>query len=155
VKPRCRLKPIRNPEKMRTWCGPAALSILTGNRVEYCAKKVAKLRNKGRRKAWWSAKRVQGVGTFEMRYVLDHMGYELIALHAHTCKGKTLQGWINTYSSKHHRAICLVNLTSHYVITHLGQVNDNRSKRQCPVKEHHSRRCFIDNVWIVKKRKRS
>lgn len=152
MKPRCRLKPIRNPEKVRTWCGPTALSILTGNRVEYCARKVAKLRNEGRRKAWWSAKRVRGVSNFEMRYVLDHMGYQLIRLHDHDCKGKTLQGWINSYSSKYHRAICLVNVTDHYVVIHLGQVNDNRSKQQCPVEEHSSRRCKIENVWIIKRR---
>jgi len=155
MKPRCRLKPVRNPEKMRAWCGPGALSILTGNRVEYCAKKIAKLRNHGRRKGWWTAKRVRGCGNFEMRYILDHMGYEMIGLHDYQCKGKTLQGWINTYSSKHHRAICLVNVTEHYVVTHLGQVNDNRTKRPCPVEEHHSRRCFIDNVWIVRKRRKS
>lgn len=152
MSPRCRLKPLRNPEKIRTWCGPGALSILTGNRVEYCAGKVAKLRNKGRLKSWWSARRVKGVGNFEMRYVLDHMGYEAIRLHDHDCKGKTLQGWINTYSSKHHRAICLVNVTDHYVVSHLGHINDNRSKRPCPVKEHSSKRRLIECAWIVRKR---
>ena len=155
MKPRCRLKPLRNPEKIRTWCGPAALSILTGNRVEYCARQVAGLRNGGRRKAWWTPKRVRGVGNFEMRYVLDLMGYELIKLHDHDCKGKTLRGWINSYSTKHHRAICLVNVTDHYVVTHLGQVNDNRSKRPCPIEDHSSRRRKIQHVWIIKRRRKS
>jgi hypothetical protein len=152
MSPRCRLKPIRNPEKMRVWCGPAAISILTGNRVEYCARQVAGLRNIGRRPAWWTAKRVRGVANYEMRQILSFMGYEMIGLR--DCKGKTLQGWINSYSSKHHRAICLVNVTDHYVVTHLGQVNDNRSDRPCPVKEHSSRRCFIDSAWIIQRRRK-
>ena len=78
-----------------------------------------------------------------------------LTLHAHTCKGRTLQGWINSYSSKHHRAICLVNVTDHYVVTHLGQVNDNRSKHPCPVAEHYTRRRRIENVWIIKRRSKS
>lgn len=154
MRPRCRLKPVRNPEKIATWCGPAAISILTGNRVEYCARKIAKFRNNGNNKGYWSVRRVKGMGNFEMRYILDFMGYQLIRLHDHDCKGKTLQGWINTYSSKYHRAICLVNMTHHYVVTHLGQVADNRVPEGCPIAEHSSRRCKIYCIWIIKKRRK-
>ena len=151
--PRCRLKPVRNPEEMGTWCGPGAISILTGNRVEYICKKIAKFRNNGKAKGYWTAKRIKGMGNFEMRYILDHMGYQMVKLL--DVKGITLGRWIDTYCTKHHRAICLVNVTDHYVVTHLGQVADNRTPKGCPLAEHPSRRCKIDHVWIIQRRRKS
>jgi hypothetical protein len=151
--PRCRLKPVRNPDKIKTWCGPGALSILTGNRVEYCARKIAKVRNEARRTSWFTPKRIQGVQNYEMRHALEQMGYQMIKLL--DVEDITLGRWIDTYCTKHHRAIILVNVTDHYVVTHLGQVNDNRSKRPCPVQEHSSRRCKIQNAWIIQRRRKS
>lgn len=145
---KCRLKPIRNPEGIRKWCGPAAISIITGNRVAYAAGKFAKLKY-----GKFRPKMVRGVGNFDMLYVLDWMGYETVRLHDKDAKRQTLGAWINTYSSRYHRAICLVNVTNHYVVTHMGQVADNHKPKGCPVGEHPSRRCKIKAVWIVAKRK--
>jgi len=145
-----RLKSINNPEAMTMWCGPAAISIITGNRVEWAASKLAKIKYDKCR-----PKMVRGVSNFEMRYVLDRMGYECIRLHDHDCKGMTLGKWIDSYSSKHHRAVILVNVTEHYVVANLGHVADNHKPNGCPVGEHPARRKIIKCAWIVKRRRTS
>ncbi len=154
MKPRCRLKPIRNPEGIRTWCGPVAMSIITGNRIEWCARRVAAWRNKtGDYRRKQTAKMVKGVYNIEMEIALGKMGYEMIRIRGP--RGMTLRQWINSYSSEHHRAICLVNVTDHYVVTHLGQVADNKKPKGCQVDDHPCRRWKIKHAWIVRRRKKS
>ena len=114
------------------WCGPAALSIMTGRTVNYCAKLIANERNKHR--SWYrgrgTSKQVKGCYNSEMRATLRTMGFEMIQTaiprhhHRHQVMSinpkpfvmPTLHRYMSERGGEQWKSVMLINVTDHYVV---------------------------------------
>lgn len=128
------------------WCGPTALSIITGRTLKYCHNKLARLEFK-------KPRYLKGVSNYSMLCALSNMGYKHERVQV--IPGRTtLRRYVEEIqSTDEFRSVMLINVTSHYVVLHKGMVADNRNDGTAtPVRNHHAWRKQIKRAWIIRKR---
>ena len=155
-----KLNQLKVSGKHPKWCGPSALSIITGRTVNYCAKLIADRKNHyGWRRGRGTSKQVKGTSNSEMRDALDVMGFELIPVEiprhrlnrqvlgkGHTMP--TLHRYMRERGGDQWKGLMLVNVTSHYVVVHKDTVSDNHQQDK-HYTEHRWRRKKIDRAWLI------
>jgi hypothetical protein len=146
-----KLKPMTKIGKHRKWCGPAALSILTGRSVNHCARVIAKRRN---RRGWYNGKgtgkQVRGTYITEVSNALGAMGFELIQVGV---PHGTLRAYMAGRGGDQWKNAMLIEVTHHWVTAHRDTVADNTGSSH--YSEHRWRGKKVVDGWIVKtKRKR-
>jgi len=161
------LKPIKTIGKHPTWCGPSALSILTGRTINYCAKLIADERNTQRwRQRKVTSRMVKGSSNDEVRWALNKMGFELIRVevplkhHKHQVYAvnqaafvrPTLRAYMAERGGEQWKTPMLINVTGHYVTALKDEVSDNHSTSHYSKHPHRLKK--IEKMWIVR-RKRS
>ena len=162
------LKTLKKIGKHPTWCGPSALSILTGRSVNHCARLIAKRRNKKR--GWYNgkgtSKQVKGSSNHEVKMALDAMGFEMIEVkvplkhHKHQVYAvnqaafvtPTLRAYMAERGGEQWKTPMLINVTGHYVTALKDEVSDNHSTSHYSKHPHRLKK--IEKMWIVR-RKRS
>ena len=124
-----KLNKLKISGKHPKWCGPAALSIITGRTVNHCAKLIATKRN--RYKDWYrgkgTSKQVKGCYNSEMKHALIKMGFTMerveIPRHHHRHQVMsfnpdpfvmpTLHRYMRERGGEQWKAVMLVNVTDH------------------------------------------
>jgi len=119
--------------RRRDWnhfCGPAALSSITGKTAEFCAERLEAVRGKG--KIYGVEKAVMIDTLFSLGYQASHLWFM-----RPSPRKPNLQEWIRDHSGNDNH-MYLINVTGHYLVYKNGILIDN------------------DNGWIkLKNRSRS
>lgn len=130
---------VVNPPKRNTcWCGPAAISIITGCGYDDA---IARL------KLDLGKPVVKGVPQSSMRRVLNAMGYSVAP---RTVENEpTLAGWLSTRQESDLDKTFLVTVTGHYIVVKGRKACDNKTKAPVWLKDMHSRRARVQEVWEI------
>lgn len=147
-----KLKPLKKLNGHRAWCGPGALSILTGRSVNHCARIIAKRRNK---RYWYhghgTSKQVRGTWFSEIRDALDDMGFSMHGVKFK--RGTTLHRYMTDRGGEQWKSAMLIEVSNHWMVAHRDTLSDN--SMTCHHSEHKQRLTRIRDGWIVRtKRKR-
>ncbi len=162
-----KLNQLKVSGKHPKWCGPSAMSIITGRTVNYCAKLIADKRNKHQR---WrvrhvTSKMVKGASNGEVKSALYKMGFTMdrveIPRHHHRHQVMsinpepfvmpTLHRYMRERGGEQWKAVMLVNVTDHYVVINRDTVSDNHQQDRHYTKHRWSLK-KIDKAWIVKRK---
>ena len=153
-----KIKVFQPTAGFREWCGPTALSILTGRTLGFCAKLGADARNRTRQvfSPWAMAhgvrkttpKMIKGMANHEMLVALNHMGFKYEKIPS-SWRGKTLFRVMEEMATKDWRSAILFNVTDHYVVTQLGQVIDNHCTDGMDYRKFWCRKRKVVCGWIV------
>lgn len=149
-----RLNTLRGREFGHNWCGPSALSIITGRTVDYCARLCAE---KSRTTRHWvsrqhTAQSIKGVYNSEMFFALTKMGFEYREVMG--IKGKTLNQYMAERGGEQWKGVMLINVTRHYVVVNRDIVSDNHQQDK-HYTDHTMKRRKIERAWIITRRKKS
>ena len=159
-----KLHPTKTIGKHPLWCGPSALSIMTGRTVNYCAKLIADQRN---RHGWYrgrgSSKQVRGVSNLAMKMALQKMGYRMVNIgvplrcHKHQVMSvnpepfvkPTLFQYMSERGGPDWKKTVLIECGNHYVVASHDTVADNTQPLGCHYSDHHAKRKRVANIWLV------
>lgn len=143
---------INHDLKTALWCGPAAISAVTGaptSQIVALAKKFT-----GRQV-------IKGMNVYTLRQVLNALGYRTeeaySALRAWTfergsdLRDPTLAKWTRENREKFSRLPCIVMTTSHYVTVKGRSFIDNHTKKPVPLSKAPWRRARVAQAWQVQK----
>lgn len=160
-----KLNTLKTSGKHPMWCGPSALSIITGRTVNYCAQLIADERN--RHSNWYkgkgTSKQVKGTYNSEIRAALKTMGFEMVQVsipmhhHRHQVMSinpapfvmPTLHRYMRERGGEQWKGVMLINVTDHYVVAHRDQICDNRTPAHYT--KHHTRGKKIEKAWLIKR----
>jgi hypothetical protein len=152
-----KLNALKVSGKHPKWCGPSALSIITGRTVNYCAKLCAEQANATRH--WLrkphTSRSIKGVYNDEMTHALHKMGFEMTGVDVPwvNCRAPTLRAYMAGRGGAEWKGVMLVNVTSHYVVIQKDTVSDNHQQDK-HYTEHRYRRKKIDKAWLITRRPR-
>ena len=157
-----KLHPIRHDLKTILWCGPAALSVTTGQPTSVIHKLI--MARTGR-------PRVKGVSNVALKRVALDLGYQLIPVFdaqqdpryyemlPSTCNPGTMVKWpknpptLAKFLREHREAVrqapVIINVTRHYVVVHGRTFVDNQNRTPLPVKKAPGRRRRVLRAWKV------
>lgn len=151
-----KLKPYKHTDGFRKWCGPTALSILTGRSIGYCAKLGAKFRNVRyalrytrcyiKTERPMTPKMVKGMANEEVIACLGTMGFKAERLNMGT---RTLFRIMEEMGTADWRSAILWNVTNHYVVTQLGIVYDNHTTEGADYRKFWCRRRKVVEAWVI------
>ena len=136
-----------------TWCGPVAISVLTGCTVNDAAQLYANIHNHWRRPAKRSYRKrstsVRGVFDGETKWVLDLLGYDMFPVENR--KAKTVREFARFDDLEIITSRILVAVPRHYVVCYRGRVSDN-NKLDVPAYLHPEVDEPIDYAWFIKRK---
>jgi len=159
-----KLHPTKTTGKHPLWCGPSALSIMTGRTVNYCAKLVADRRNRrGWHRGRGTSKQVKGVDNLEMRLALKKMGYRMVVVdvpklnHRHQVMSinpepfvqPTLFQYMSARGGPNWKKTMLLEVTGHYVVVNRDTVADNRTPLGCHYSKYRWKKMRVREAWLV------
>lgn len=133
------LNGVKNPPKNTTcWCGPGALSIITG--WDYETARQSFVRVTGKRS-------ITRVYNHQMLKCLNEAGFRTIK----HCPddNMTLAAWLKARPPEHMDKTFLVQVTGHYIVVRGRKACDNRTKEPVFLTKMHSRRARVQCVWEV------
>jgi hypothetical protein len=108
------------------FCGPAALSLITGRSVDDCVSVLKNVRH--------SSQVVKGVYNGEMREALNHLGYRM---HVLPVRGRpTLARLLRSLRERGPEYIFLINTTGHYVVLRGRKIYDNKNPEGILVRQY-------------------
>lgn len=153
-----KLNALKVSGKHPTWCGPSAMSIISGRTVNHCAKLIAGNRN--RRPAWensWykgrgSSKQVKGCGNGEVKRGLLQMGFVMERVREPGMYRETLRSYMAGRGGPNWKGVMLVNVTDHYVVINRDTVSDNHQQDK-HYTEHRWKLKRIENAWIIRRKR--
>jgi hypothetical protein len=119
------------------YCGPAALSLLTGRHVDDCAATLRRLLNR---------RRVTFVHVLDMPAALSQMGHNATPLSHH---GTTLVGLTRLLRTRTPEQRFLVATTHHYLILCGRKIYDNHNPTGIFFGKYNHRRYRVKFVWEV------
>lgn len=126
-----------------SYCGPAVLQALTGQRLKPIRELVNEIR--GRRPSVG----IIGMFNIELEKALKQLGYKSTYIEcgqSPTYKPTTLEKLVPRLPKN---KIVIVNVTKHFVITDGDLIADNRIRFGCPPDEHPSRRQHVRAIFII------
>lgn len=132
----------------RFWCGPSAVSALTGQPQEHVSQWIAKRRGKG------TARGVRGTSTGEVRSALAHTGLHTKRLESYE-KGDrpTLAAWLKQRGPEVRKATCLIEVGDHWIVVKGRKLVDNHHPTPVFIKQAKGRRARVKKVWLVYREK--
>jgi hypothetical protein len=140
---------VRRGERSNTFCGPAALSLITGKHVDKCVEQVHEYRDGlGKRR------NVRGMSNWEMTWVLGRMGFQQSKLNVPKQNPTlvALMRWIKRQDFWDAKNVYLVNVTGHYVVMKGIKLFDNRNPEGVFFGRYEHRRWRVKHVWEVMRR---
>lgn len=136
------LKGIKNPPPRNervTWCGPSALSIITGEDYETCRKAIA---------ATQGNRPVMRVHNWQMIRVLHEWGFNTVSIN-YFGNEPTLAAWMREREPAEINALFLVQITGHYVVVQGRKACDSKTKEPVFLSKMPGRRARVEKVWKV------
>ena len=122
-----------------SFCGPAALSLITGRSVDDCVTVLKHIRQ--------SARAIKEIYNTEMREALAHLGYQM---HVLPVRGRpTLAQLLRSLRERGPEHIFLINTTGHYVVLRGRKIYDNKNPEGVFVRQYNHRRARVYASWIV------
>ncbi len=165
-----KLKPVKNDIDTILWCGPAAISAVTGEKVSTIVDLMKQL--SGRRC-------IKGVGTGLMQRTLAKLGWEATTIHKFDAekvntpaeqigygmfvsagfttnyipwkKRPTLARYCRQHRADFQEHACIVETTGHYVAVFGRRFCDNHTKEPVFLKQSPHRRARVSKVLQIKK----
>lgn len=159
-----KLHPIKHDLKSTLWCGPAALSIVTGAATSEIHRLIS----------WRSGKpRVKGISNHQLCMAARDLGYQLVPIYdakedpkcfelaPSTCAPGTMIKWpkknsfptLARFLRENKAAIrsapVIVNVTRHYIVVHGRSFVDNQNRTPLPLKKAPGRRRRVWRAWKV------
>lgn len=130
---------VLRPVGSSSFCGPAALSLITGRSVDDCVTVLKHIRQ--------SARAIKGIYNTEMREALGHLGYQM---HVLPVRGRpTLAQLLRSLRERGPEHIFLINTTGHYVVLRGRKIYDNKNPEGVFVRQYNHRRARVYASWIV------
>ena len=140
-----KLHPIKHDLPGTLWCGPAALSITTGQPTSVIHQHI--IRFTGRR-------RVTGVTNLVLGHVANALGYRLELVY--NCvndrqyeRRPTLAKFLREHRKDVNAAPVIVNVTRHYVVVHGRTFVDNQVRLPRPTNKAPGRRRRVFRAWKI------
>lgn len=130
------MKVIRNAND-NTFCGPAALSLITGKPVSECT---AALRAATGRRA------IFGVAYREMMAVLPMLGYIAAPIPIGD-KPPTLAALLRKLKDRRPEDVYLLSVTDHYLVLRGRKIYDNRNPEGVFVRQYPHRRVRVKGIF--------
>lgn len=148
---------VKRDEKSNRYCGPAALSLLTGEHVDKCVialRDVRRARRPGKRVA------IRGVHNVEMLRALRDFGFHYNALHVqldypikHKSKGAayypTLVKFLQWKRDRTPDQRFLLSTGHHYVVLRGNKIYDNYHPAGVFIRQYEHRRVRVRSAWEV------
>lgn len=151
------LMQVKRNAKSNGFCGPAALSLLTGEHVDDCVAAVREIR-----KARRPNKRVciRGMHNLEMLRVLRNLGFQYNPLHArpdypvrprskHAGNAPTLAQFLRWKRDRTPSQRFLLCTRNHYLVLRGNKIYDNNNPTGVFIRQYNHRRKRITAVWEV------
>jgi len=145
------LHPIKHDLKTTLWCGPAALSAVTGRPTSEIVRVIKDIRK--------STRPVKGVRTSTLGLAAQRLGYKLESIWNLYFEGPeggmqrrkqpTLAAFTRDFSAYFQTFPVIVNLTHHYVTIHKNTFVDNHVEQPVRLKKAPHRRCRVEGAWRV------
>jgi hypothetical protein len=147
---------VKRGERSNTFCGPAALSLITGKHVDKCVKEVRDFRND---RHGFQRRNVRGMWNAEIVRVLDRMGF--VSERKYPFEYDTLKldptlvafmRWLKKRGQWSAKKVYLINVTGHYLVMKGIKLFDNRHPEGVFFGKYDHRRRRVKYVWEVTKR---
>lgn len=151
-----KLNELKTIGKHPIWCGPSALSMLTGRSINHCAKLIAQRRNSwGWYRGKGTSKQVKGVDNHEMFRALEAMRFTYTPVTIRRTSGfrmPTLRHYMAGRGGQPWKEMMLIEVTGHYVVACRDIVSDSH-QQDVHYSEHCNRLMRVKRAWIVKRSK--
>lgn len=148
---------VKRREDSNSFCGPAALSLLTGKHVDKCVEEIHIFRN-----VYYGFRRhaVRGMTNQEMRSVLARMGFSINPVfHAQIAsnfRGSTtivgVMRWLKRQPGWNPKKKYLINVTGHYVVMKGIKLFDNKNPNGVFFGKYNHRRIRVRQAWEVSRK---
>lgn len=146
--------------KLKTWCGPTALSIITGRTIDHCAKLCADKANQIRiRNDGWgwrdlkrkhTARTIKGTYEREVVHALQVMGYRAYRVELPMPR-ETLLRYMRNRGGAEWRDVMLVVAGNHWLVLHKDTIADSLRPGGVHYEEHPKR--YSKLTWARRIRK--
>ena len=169
-------KPVRNRKgrrhhnpKGQSWCGPTALTVLTGKRYDIIEKDLLKRINNHRNKPrfdWKTGQRkhfeskqvtqIRGMHNGQMRGSLKKYGYDMKSNPKMYSYNQTFRQWIKATHGKRGKNWFLISAGSHYMVVKGNRMWDTNTPAEgvSITKLPWKKRAKMESVWIVGRMKK-
>lgn len=137
--------------KPKVWCGPGALSALTGAPVRTTTELLSRMTGEPYEK-------LSGVYDDAMEVALWELGYRMCAnpqgnARIDACATRrrpyTLAEFLTERSIPERVSMVLIEVTGHYITAHLSWACDNWTMHPVPIEEFPKPRRWVRNSWII------
>ena len=145
---------VRRREGDNTFCGPAALSALTGRTVDSCVKEVHAARGYDGFLSGYRRRPVKGMHNWEMTRALARLGFH--ARPMLVCGKPTIAGfmrWLKKQPYWSPEKRYLINVTGHYVVMRGIKLFDNHNPEGVFFGKYGHRRVRVKHAWEVARTK--
>lgn len=147
-----KLNKLKVSGKHPQWCGPSALSIITGRTVNYCAKLCADAANNYRfLQRPHTSRTIKGVYNSEMKIALRSMGFVMKKLDVPMAP--TLRAYMAERGGPDWKTTLLLQVGNHYVVANRDSVSDNHAE-DFHYQDHPYRLKRVKKIWRIERRKR-
>ena len=168
-------RPIRNKKGRRhhnpngqSWCGPTALTVLTGKRYDMVEKDLLKHANqggtmrlfgRGRGRMFRPSKKInqiKGMSNPSMRRALERYGYGMESKPKMYSYSQTFRQWIKATHGKRGKNWFLIVAGNHYMVVKGNRMWDTNTPAEgvSITKLPWKKRAKMESVWIVSRRKK-
>ena len=137
------------------FCGPSALTVLTGRTYESVEKTILKHR-RSKRRVGGNIKKVVGMHSAEMSAVMVLLGYKMSGFRVNhpsvlrNYRGSTLRQYMRKTHGKRGKLWLLVSTTSHYLVVRGNRIWDSGMNGVTISKATH-KRGIIRTIWVVER----
>jgi len=129
-------------KKRMTWCGPAAISIITGCGYDAALELLKQVTGRSV---------IKGVARPDMFRALRRLGYDCKSRQEFTDWRPTLAWWLRQRESDEMSLTYLVNVTGHYLVVRGRKIADNKTGEPVFTRKYPHRRKRVKVVWQVAK----
>jgi hypothetical protein len=143
---------VKRNERSNTFCGPAALSLITHKHVDNCVKEIHALYKRDGFLSGGRRRSVRGVSRFEMLQVLTRLGYDAQVLPV--VDKPTLvsfRRWLRERGTDAKR-IYLLNVTGHWMVMRGIKLFDNANPEGVTFGKYTKRRRRVQRAWVIARR---
>ena len=146
------LYPIKMDDytKAHAWCGPGALSSLTGIPLREATEMLTRIHG-------GTYSDLEGVWAEDVLLALMELGFkarkvDIISRYPELTHGPTLDRFISERKVDEVVSPLLIHISGHFVTSHFGFMTDNWVGRPVPVAEFPKMKRLVKEVWKITKR---
>jgi hypothetical protein len=165
-----KLKPVKNDIQTILWCGPAAISAVTGEKVSTVVQWMKQLSGKRSIKGvskglmqrtmtmlGWEASTIQKFDSERINGGTERIGSSIVVVSGFSTKyvpwkkRPTLARYLREHRADFQEHACIVELTGHWVAVYGRRFCDNHTKEPVFLRSSPHRRARVQSVLQIKK----